>query len=94
MMLFPALISLCGVSCSDGALRCFNCTCSKVDVVEAAYALLQRKLGAVRDFVSLQRAHTEFLATLRAKFYIDSLEISQVRCCAVPERAVLSRRRN
>lgn len=51
----------------------------KVDVVEAAYKLLQSKLGAVRDFVSLQRAHQEFLATLRSKFYIDNLEISQVR---------------
>eukprot|EP00903_Cladosiphon_okamuranus_P017746 g16336.t1 len=49
----------------------------QVDVVEAAYKLLQSKLGAVRDFVSLQRAHQEFLATLRAKFYIDNLEISQ-----------------
>lgn len=52
---------------------------SKADVVEAAYTLLQSKLGSVRDFVSLQRAHQEFLATLRAKFYIDNLEISQVR---------------
>lgn len=32
----------------------------------------------VRDFVSLQRAHQEFLATLRAKFYVDNLEIAQV----------------
>lgn len=51
---------------------------SQVDVVEAAYAVLRRKLGVVRDFASLQRAHQEFLATLRAKFYIDNLEISQV----------------
>eukprot|EP00752_Nemacystus_decipiens_P015142 g13489.t1 len=49
----------------------------QVDVVEAAYSSLQNKLGTVRDFVSLQRAHQEFLATLRAKFYIDNLEISQ-----------------
>lgn len=51
----------------------------QVDVVEAAYAELRTKLGIVRDFVSLQRAHQEYLSTLRAKFYIDNLEISQVR---------------
>lgn len=50
----------------------------QVDVVEAAYTLLRSKLVTVRDFVSLQRAHQEFLATLRAKFYVDNLEIAQV----------------
>ncbi|CAN0154421.1 unnamed protein product [Scytosiphon promiscuus] len=49
----------------------------QVDVVEAAYAMLRSKLRIVRDFVSLQRAHQDYLSTLRAKFYIDNLEISQ-----------------
>ncbi|CAM9832246.1 unnamed protein product [Ectocarpus sp. 12 AP-2014] len=49
----------------------------QVDVVEAAYTLLRSKLVTVRDFVSLQRAHQEFLATLRAKFYVDNLAIAQ-----------------
>lgn len=47
-------------------------------MVEAAYTLLRSKLVTVRDFVSLQRAHQEFLATLRAKFYVDNLAIAQV----------------
>lgn len=75
------------------SVRCLGTLChSKVDVVEAAYSLLQTKLESVRDFVTLHRAHQEFLATLRAKFYIDNLEISQVRWpvrCVVSKRAVL-----
>lgn len=42
--------------------------------------VLKAKLETVRDFVSLQRAHQEMLSTLRAKFYLDNLDISQVRC--------------
>eukprot|EP00904_Undaria_pinnatifida_P009331 jgi/Undpi1/5528/HiC_scaffold_2.g00805.m2 len=49
----------------------------QVDVVEAAHTVLKAKLETVRDFVSLQRAHQDMLSTLRAKFYLDNLEISQ-----------------
>lgn len=38
---------------------------------------MKAKLETVRDFVSLQRAHQEMLSTLRAKFYLDNLDISQ-----------------
>lgn len=62
-----------------GGFDVFDAHVSKVDVVEAAYSVLQSKLGAVEDFVSFQRGHQEFLSTLRAKFYLDNLEISQVR---------------
>lgn len=50
----------------------------KVDVVEAAYSVLRSTLAGVEDFVCLQRAHQEFLSTLRMKFYLDNLDISQV----------------
>lgn len=49
----------------------------QVDVVEAQYSVLKNTLAGVEDFVSLQRAHHQFLSTLRAKFYLDNLEISQ-----------------
>lgn len=51
----------------------------QVDVVEAAHTVMKAKLETVRDFVSLQRAHQEMLSTLRAKFYLDNLDISQVQ---------------
>ena len=47
-------------------------------MVEAAHTVLKSKLETVRDFVSLQRAHREMLSTLRAKFFLDNLDISQV----------------
>lgn len=50
----------------------------KVDVVEAAYSVLRNTLGAVEDFVTLQKAHQEFLNTVKTKFYVDNIEISQV----------------
>lgn len=48
-------------------------------MVEAAHTVLKGKMEMVRDFVSLQRAHQEMLSTLRAKFYLDNLDISQVQ---------------
>lgn len=47
-------------------------------MIEAEYSVLQRTLAGLEDFVTLQRAHHQFLSTLRAKFYLDNLEISQV----------------
>lgn len=52
---------------------------AKVDTVEAAYSVLKATLAGVEDFVSLQRAHQEFLDTLRTKFHLDDLVVSQVR---------------
>ena len=48
-------------------------------MVESAHTVLKGKLETVRDFVSLQRAHQEMISTLRAKFYLDNLDISQVQ---------------